>query len=159
MQLKSLVHTNPVWRERADFIIGAKCSREEGSASSEWEQLWSRRIANNRFEICCIPFFVYNVSLGDEVETGTEWGMPYMVQRVVRPSGRYTFRAWFKESRSPTARYEVPEEVNRLGGLTEWSSENLLAIDAPSDDHAWAMKNLLSHRQELGHLVYESGWT
>src|SRR6266487_3803765 len=131
MEANIFVHANPVWRERANFIIGAKCS-QEGSSSQQWEQLWARQTAHNRFEICCIPFFVYNLALGDEVETEPESGKNYVVQRVIRSSGHWTFRAWFKDTSDPAARSEVPAEIERLDCLVEWFSANLLGIDAPS---------------------------
>jgi hypothetical protein len=157
---KVFVHLNPVWRERADFIIGAKCSTKEGSATREWEQLWSRQLADNRFEICCIPFFVYDLALGDEVETGPdEWGRPYMVQRVIKPSGHYTFRVWFGDSPTPSIRDEVCAEIERLGCLMEWYSINLIAIDAASDGQAQVVADLLWQREQLEHLIYETGRT
>src|SRR3954453_9406655 len=68
------VHAAPVWRERADFVIGARLP-EEGRA----EQLWARRIEGRHFEVCCIPFFLYDVALGDVVETDAD----YDLERVV----------------------------------------------------------------------------
>jgi hypothetical protein len=43
-------HETPVWRERANFIIGAALD-----APGKWEQLWARQVSPNRFELCCIP--------------------------------------------------------------------------------------------------------
>ena len=158
MSFKSYTHSNPVWRERANFIIGAKCSNSN-SQTQEWEQLWAKQTADNRFEICCIPFFVYDLALGDEVETAPEWGQQYMVQQVVKSSGRYTFRVWFGSSSEPTARTSVPLEVSQLGCLMEFSSENLLAVDAATAVQARSVADLLLHREHLGHLVFETGRT
>lgn len=66
MTVKTIQHFNPVWREDANFIIGIEINISSGDDPS-WEQLWSRKISENRFMICCIPFFPYNLSLGDEV--------------------------------------------------------------------------------------------
>jgi hypothetical protein len=77
------VHEGPVWRDRANFIVGAPLS-EEGRA----EQLWARQLGGERFEICCIPFFVYDLALGDVVETDAAQN----IVRVVEPSGRFVFR-------------------------------------------------------------------
>lgn len=156
MEQKSYTHANPIWRERANFIIGAKCS-EDASTVREWEQLWSRRISGKRFEICCIPFFVYSLALGDEVEVAPEWGLPYMVQRVVKHAGHYTFRVWFEDTAPPNTREEVSAEVTRLGCLVEWSSDNLLAVDASSQEQAQLVADILESREKRGHLVYETG--
>jgi len=152
----TVVHSSPAWRDRANFLIHA---RLEGDDSLEhWEQLWARRISESRFELCCIPFFVYDLALGDEVETGLEGEDRYVMQRVVKQSGHYTLRVWFIDD---AAREEVPKEIARLGCLMEWrwSSSNLLAIDAPSTDLAQTVANLLFEREQLGHLEYETGRT
>ncbi len=158
MANKFAVHLNPIWRDRANFIIHAKCiDDEDDPANPKFEQLWSKRIADNTFEICCIPFFIYDLALGDEVETSAEGQMQYVVQRVIKPSGHYTFRVWFGNSSDNNARNEVPQEIARLGCLLEWSSINLLAIDATSDRQAEAVAALLYQKEKLGQLLYETG--
>ncbi|MFE4542364.1 hypothetical protein [Arthrobacter sp. NPDC056727] len=49
-------HSEPVWRDKANFIIAATV----GSSATEvtTEQLWVRKIDGMQYEICCIPFFV-----------------------------------------------------------------------------------------------------
>ncbi len=88
-------HTEPVWRSRANFVIAADIA--SAPDKREWEQLWARKSADTRFEICCIPFFVYDLALGDEVETDGD----HVLRRVVKPSGHFTFRVWFGSSTDP----------------------------------------------------------
>lgn len=92
--VREAVHQEPVWRDRSNFVIAAAVP---GGGDTETEQLWGRQIDERRFEICCIPFFVYDLALGDVVETDGD----YIVERVVEPSGRYVFRVWFGESFHP----------------------------------------------------------
>jgi hypothetical protein len=152
----TVVHEHPVWRERANFIVAARIDPPPDYARWRWEQLWARQVAGNRFRLCCIPFFIYNMALDDEVETGE--GTHYEITRVINPSGRYTFRAWFHNS---DVRREVADELERLGCLLEWRSVrgNLLAIDAASDIQAQATADFLWQREQLGHLTYETGRT
>jgi hypothetical protein len=140
------VHEAPVWRERANFIIGAPLP-EEGRA----EQLWARQLGDERFEICCIPFFVYDLALGDVVETDAN----HDVVRVVERSGRFVFRVWFGEAFHP--RQEVADELAELGALLEWSSANLLAVDAADETHAEALAAYLAEQERAGRLMYETG--
>jgi len=72
METKTIKHPNPVWREKANFIIGAQCTNKADKTNA-WEQLWSRKVSGNIFEICCIPFFLYDISLGDEVKTDQDF--------------------------------------------------------------------------------------
>jgi hypothetical protein len=148
-----VVHLSPVWRERADFIIRADI--EEKDSPRRFEQLWARQVGERRFEVCCIPFFVYDLALGDEVETDPE----YVIRSVVKPSGGYTFRAWFGDSSYAAARDEVVDVLRDLGSELEWYSENLLAIDARDDQQAQRVADFLHERQALGHITYETGRT
>ncbi len=154
MAEKFALHDSPVWRERANFIIHAPLGE---SLTGKWEQLWARRIAENEFEMCCIPFFAYNLALGDHVETGPSGELRFVVQRVLTPSGRQTFRVWFGEPSDQPAREEVAAALTNMGCLLEWSSANLLAVDADSDRVAQAVADFLSQKQQAGQLIFERG--
>ncbi|HET8940921.1 MAG TPA: DUF4265 domain-containing protein [Rudaea sp.] len=145
--VREAVHQAPAWRKQSNFIIAAKVSGNEGKT----EQLWARKINEHLFEICCIPFFIYNLALGDVVETDAD----YIVQRVVKQSGRYVFRAWFGESNYPSD--SIAEDLAQIGATIEWSSPNLLAVDATDEKHAQQIADFLAERQRAGHLMYETG--
>jgi len=142
---KDVIHPEPVWRERADFIIGAPLP--EGRA----EQLWARRVDGHLFELCCIPFFVFDVALGDLVETDAG----YEIVGVVQRSGRSVFRVWFGESFRP--RQQIADQLSDLGALLEWSSVNLLAVDADGTARAKVVADFLAEREGEGQLTYETG--
>ena len=139
------VHSEPAWRDRSNFIIGARLP-EEGRA----EQLWARQVGDRQFEICCIPFFVYDVALGDVVETDASFDLV----RVIEPSGRYVFRVWFGESSHP--REEIAARLATLGALLEWSSVNLLAVDAADASHAQVIADFLAEQERCGRLTFET---
>ncbi len=140
------VHEVPVWRDRANFVIGAPLC-ERGRA----EQLWARQVGDQRFEICCVPFFPYDAALGDVVEADAN----YDVVRVVERSGRFVFSVWFGEAFHP--RQKVADELGELGALLEWSSANLLAVDAADEAHAQVIADHLAEQEREGLLMYETG--
>jgi hypothetical protein len=142
-------HSDPVWRDRADFIIAAAVDPTETGVISE--QLWARRIEDYRFEICCIPFFMYDLTLGDVVETTPE----FLVERVSDRSGRYVFRVFFGET--PFPRVAITSALASLGALMEWSSPNLLAVDAPDETRAQSIADFLQQQEDQRILVYETG--
>jgi hypothetical protein len=148
-----VVHTEPVWRERSNFIINAELPEKD--RPHRFEQLFSRQIGDDLFEICCIPFFLYNVALGDVVVTSPIDGHNHVVKEVVETSGRYVFRVWFGESFQP--RDEIAEQLKGLGSQFEWSSRNLLAVDAVDEEHAQLVAEFLAQQQKLGRLLYETG--
>ena len=142
-----MTHQDPVWRDRGDFIIGATVPNAERPTE---EQLWARQLTGSTFELCCIPFFLYDLALGDVLETDAD----YLVSRVVSRSGRFAFRVWFGDGDHP--RFEVTSELADLGALLEWSSENLLAVDASDRAHADRVADVLLRHETAGHLVYET---
>jgi hypothetical protein len=148
-----VVHQDPVWRERSNFIINAELAEKD--RPRRFEQLFAKQVGEDRFEICCIPFFVYDIALGDVVVTSPRGGRKYVVDKVVEPSGRYVFRVWFGESFHP--RDEIAAELRALGSIIEWSSRNLLAVDAVDREHAQLVADFLAEREQAGHLVYETG--
>jgi hypothetical protein len=148
-----VVHQNPVWRSHSDFIINAELSEKD--RPHRFEQLFARQLGDDRFEICCIPFFVYDIALGDIVVTSPSSDRKYVVKDVAERSGRYVFRVWFGDSLRP--RDEVVQDLEGLGSLIEQSSNNLVAVDTVDEEHAELVSDFLAEQERLGHLIYETG--
>jgi hypothetical protein len=142
-------HRDPVWRDRADFLIASFFDLTE--PAGDMEQLWARRIGDRRFEVCCIPFFTYGIALADIVEVDDE----LTVTRVVEKSDHFTLRAWLGESHFPGR--VVADEVQALGASIEWSSEHLLAVDAVGVEQRTSVFEALAARHDAGQLIVESG--
>ncbi len=150
-----VVHEEPVWRDRADFIISA--ALRESDLPKRFEQLWVRQVADDEFEVCCVPFFLYDIALGDVVRTSARGDRRYVVERVVVPSGRFVFRVWFGDSFFP--RDAIATDLVALGAQIERSSVNLLAVDTEDQDQAQAVADYLATREARGELKYETGQT
>ena len=143
------VHESPIWRDRANFVFAAHLGTEDGK--NEWEQLWGQKMAPRRFVLCCIPFLVRDVALGDEVETDAD----FVLQRVVQPAGHVTFRVWFG-GQDETTQQELVHEIEEMKPLMEWSSENLLALSVPEAE-AQRLADHLHSREQQSLLHYETG--
>jgi hypothetical protein len=143
-------HPKPIWRERADFVIGAPLGLSHHVTS---EQLWARRLGELTFEICCIPFHLYDVALGDVVEASPSFDFV----RVIKSSGRFTFRVWF--SGQTADRSAVAGALEALGAGLEWSGADLLAVDAADEVIAQAVADYLWSDEQAGRLIYETGKT
>lgn len=145
-------HDHPVWRQRADFIINARLP-EPG----RFEQLWTRRTGDSQFEVCCVPFCLYDLALGDIVETAADGERTYVLDRVIHRSGRYVFRAFFERAQYRW-RDSTVAAVEAFGAQVEWSSPSLLAIDIAGAS-AQRVADLLLKLEQKSHLVYETGKT
>lgn len=125
-----VVHSDPVWRERSNFIINA--ALEEEDAPRRFEQLWTRQLSEDRFEICCIRFFLFDVALGDVVTTASDGERRYVLDRVVEPSGRFVFRVWLAEPFQP--REQIVEHLTRLGHCWSGHPPTCLPSTRPMHD-------------------------
>jgi hypothetical protein len=151
--MRTAIHRFPAWQEKADFVIRAALPDLNREGEPAWEHLWARWIEDQRFEICCIPFFLYDISLGDEVETDID----AQVTRVLSSSGRFTFRVWFGETKNPQIIENLMYEIHRNGFLYESYSKDLISIDADSSASAQLLADLLKGMEDLGQISYETG--
>lgn len=149
---REAVHRDPIWRDRADFIIGIGIDPSDTGITSE--QLWARKVDESHFMICCIPFFVYDLALGDIVETDSS----YNVRHVSATSGRFVFRVHFEQERQKYSD-EVVLGLAERGALVEWSSLSMFAVDARDAAHAQVVADYLHDRVQHEWLVYETGRT
>jgi hypothetical protein len=62
---------------------------------------------------------------------------------------------WFGNSFHP--RDETAGKLRALGSLIEWSSRNLLAVDAADLEHAQLVADFLTECEKAGQLVDEAG--
>lgn len=139
-------HSSPVWRESANALIQARLERAGNS-----EQLWCEDLGGDLFRVCCIPFFLYNVALGDIVRAPH-----YLFESVESASGRYVFRVLFEEEQYAW-RQQTVEELHRSDILTEWYSDGLLAVDAENERAASMAGAFLMECQNRGYLTFETG--
>lgn len=148
-------HSFPIWRDRADFLIHAEVPDVENT----WEQLWCRRVTDVTFEICCVPFFIYDVSLGDIVECTVSEAADgtyseATLQSVVTRSGRGVVRVY---SRQPDVLMSTLQEVQSLPAVVEWSTPRFAAISCEDKETVSTLTGWLADLEVRGLLEYETG--
>ena len=119
-------HEAPVWGQKADFLIRADLA---GHGLPGWcEQLWAHQIEDFAFEICCIPFFIYGIALGDVVETKAD----FTIDRVLEKSGHRTLRiAVANQEEQDELHVVLHDWAASTGLLYEWQAPGYLAVDLP----------------------------
>jgi hypothetical protein len=101
---------------------------------------------------------VYELALGDIVETAPDGDSLYVIQRVIVNSGHSTIRIWFGDSSRPDeAREALASAAVANGWLLEWSSSNLAALDAKSSAEFEMIKKWCAERASSGDLRFEFG--
>lgn len=154
MARREVTHTEPAWRNRGDSTIVARVVLERTSSRSIEEHLWARRVSESHFEICCIPFFEYDLALGDEVQTNQE-NAQVVLARVVKRSGHSTFRIWFGRSSSYNARSEILQRIRELECLIEWYDNDFIALDADEPTVAQEIFATLQLKSQKNELMFE----
>ena len=145
-------HLAPVWREKADFIINASIPDDE----SHLEQLWTRRLDSERLEICCIPFSLYGIALGDVISFTVDDERGFLLHEKLAEAGRFVLRAYVPDDRSVVQR-DLHDRLSELGTLQEWSGSRLVAIDCTDEPHAARVSGYLQQCVDLNLLEYETG--
>jgi hypothetical protein len=150
-----ITHDFPVWREKANFIIAVRLHDDVPNAV-DWEQIWSTQVEENVFEVCCIPFFAYNIALGDLVTTSRQGSRKYAIEKVVEQSGHKTYRIWFLNMDNWGIAVHA---IRKLGCLVEkrWERSKLISVDAPTFAVAEQLEAYLKKQEDNQELNYEVG--
>lgn len=141
-------HYNPV--HASDFFIRADLS--DYGMPGRFEQIWVKTINDRVFQVCCVPFFVYGIALGDLVETDDE----FTFQRIASKSGHKTLRIAVAKKTDDAHLHTVCHEwVVQSGLLHEWYSDGYLAVDLPPDVHDVENMQVLDELEQSGSICVE----
>lgn len=96
----------------------------------DWrEQLWTRRLTEDTFEVACLPFFTYGICYRDVVTIDSN----HVVNKVLRKSGHRTLRVALVTDH--VDRDQVHELLHGkavdAGLPCEWLQGTYLAVDLP----------------------------
>jgi hypothetical protein len=107
--------------------------------------------------ICAVPFWVYDLNLGDEVALiESAEGAP-VVAGVVVDGGNYTFRVRFDDAADDDVRWrELMVGLEPFGCWVDVRSRGFLAVSAPPTQ-AQAVADYLDEREQRGDLLFETG--
>jgi hypothetical protein len=145
-----LQHSKPAWKENANFVLGAEIVDPIWSKKYNIEQLAAHELEDNKYEICCIPFMIYNLCLGDVVSVDSN----YNIKSVIEFGGHFCFRVVVEDISQQS---EVINSLYSMGNLVEIHSDKLFAVDAADEPKAQELANFLKKEEDKGILKYETG--
>jgi hypothetical protein len=154
------------WRE-GRFVVLPDAEREDctvwvgveadSAQSVKWEGLLARRLSGKRARICAVPFWVYDVNLGDEVALMDSAEGASVVTGVVVDGGNHTFRVRFEHAADDDVRWrELMVELEPFDCWFDVRSPGFLAVSAPPA-HAQPVADYLDERERRGELRFETG--
>ncbi|CAM5236949.1 hypothetical protein GCM10010329_78950 [Streptomyces spiroverticillatus] len=117
------------------------------------EQLWTRQLTEDTFEVACLPFFTYGICYRDVVTIDSN----HLVTRVVRKSGHRTLRVALAVGHAD--RDQVHELLHGKAvdaGLPhEWLQGTYLAVDLPPGSDEAFLVEVLEPLAQTGTLHWE----
>jgi hypothetical protein len=143
-------HPDALDADVADAVVAVDLSGRE--LGVQREQLAVRRVADDRFVVCCAPFFAYDVACGDEIRAvvppdGAGDETPEF-DAVVAPGGRTALRVLFTTTASVDGRADLTDAVGRCGGRIERYTDDYLAIDVADADGADVVRLLEAYERD-----------
>ena len=133
--------------------------RLEPDADSDmrWEGLLGRRLSDDRARVCAVPFWVYDLNLGDEVRIVTSAEGALIATESIHDSGNYTFRVSFNtDGEDDLSWRELQQALEPFDCWFDVRSPRFTAISCPPS-HAQAVADYLASRERDGELHYETG--
>ncbi|MEW9547045.1 DUF4265 domain-containing protein [Nonomuraea sp. NPDC050783] len=92
------------------------------------EQVWLKPIGVDTYQVSCIPFRVYGMSLFDEVKLTSDG---IYVKEVVRLSGHRTLRLLLTSPVDLSSKKKILSLIKENNFLSEWSGDRHVVIDIP----------------------------
>jgi hypothetical protein len=125
-QMRIAAHPNPIRRTSPIFMLRVPVDILD--ASDCYEQLWTKRLADDEFQVTCIPFFVYDIAYGDVLHADPSTG--YALPSVVRHSGNGLLRVAVVNPDDVEYVHQIVHDLlERLGYLYEWHRPGYVAIN------------------------------
>jgi hypothetical protein len=116
------------------------------------EQLWTRQVAEDRFEVSCLPFFTYGICYRDVVTIDGN----HVVSAVVEKSGHRTLRAAIADRSDPHKLHEMLHGLVVDTGLPhKWLQGTYLSVDLARDVDPTPLVKVLEGPAQVGSLHWE----
>lgn len=147
---ETAIHSSPAWQSKANFLIRADLGNY--GMPGRIEQLWVRKLSDNTFQLCCIPFFTYGVALGDIVETDDN----LFFRRVASKEGHKILRGAVINKEKVVELHElIHNYLEQLALSNEWYAPGYFAVDLPSINQDEELFIFMQKLADTGDLSYE----
>ncbi|WP_069174386.1 DUF4265 domain-containing protein [Streptomyces griseus] len=150
---KYIVHDDPAIMSTDQYITMVDLA--PFGFAQHMEQIWLGVNEDGTYEVLCIPFRVYGMSLHDVVELDGD----DVVARIVRSGRHRTMRGLIAPAVSAEGISEIFASVNQLvetsGFLCEWSGHRHVAIDIPPGSDSQVIQKFFASQREAERVYWE----
>jgi Domain of unknown function (DUF4265) len=124
--MKIVAHVSPVWAEQSDCTVVIPLW-EDGVLQLK-EEIPCVKLSDG-FLVCCVPFFIYGVGLGDVILDSSGGDSLKQSWHVVKQSSYRCVRVWLKQCADrSTALAAISKWITTYDVVQEQYSDNLLAF-------------------------------
>ncbi|MFT4297042.1 MAG: DUF4265 domain-containing protein [Micropruina sp.] len=144
-------HPDPVARPHPSYML--RVALDDVGPGENHEQLWTKQVGHDLYEICCIPFFADQLALGDVVRADSD----YRIRSVVHRSRNGVVRIAIKRPEDIDSLHPLLHELLvRSNYLHEWFVPGYVAVNInPEESHKefFADLSTLGDSIEVEHMV------
>jgi hypothetical protein len=124
------------------------------------ESLWVRKLRGRQFRLAAIPFYAYNMSLGDIVRcVPDDEGLGLFIEEVVKKSGNRTVRVafWAEKAGNHPEAIKFRDFLKENGLRWDYNGVRLFAINVSSEDVYQTILTRLKEIPEGAQMKWEDG--
>ena len=158
-------HPSKVIRIRAgEHVVHPASARSDCTVwfmlgEDRWEGLPGLRVGPGRVRVCGVPFWIYDLNMGDEVAVVETKEGATVAERRVHEGTNVTFRVIFKGADETDTRWEqLMADLESFECWCDVRHPGYIALSASVED-ALAVEDILSAREQARELQYETGRT
>lgn len=147
-----IVHESPAVLSAQQYIAIADLA--PFGLAGQYEQLWLGDVGEGTYELRCIPFVVYGLSLLDRVAIVDD-----LVSAVIQLGGHRTLRALIVPEPVGIAVATIADTFTSLARrenlLFEWHGDRHVAIDFPPDAKPQSISDFVVEQKQAGNIYWE----
>jgi hypothetical protein len=144
-------HEDPA--RRGDHNYMARIDLTPFDLANTFEQLWLGEMEGG-YEVCCIPFWVYGLALGDLVRKNDR----DIIDGILQKSGHRVLRILFAAPGPPLElRAVLADTLTNAGLASEWNGDRHVAIDVPEEAAMQPVFDIVYEEVQSGAAFWEWG--
>jgi hypothetical protein len=142
-----------MWGDRVDVVANTTFD-DSGPGTLRFEQLLFEKLDDQRFRLCCIPFFTSGYSLGDVVALKDDQEIGVSPGEVVERSDHWSLRVLV----TPDGDAAALQDLLTTHGAEVETRGHLVACSVVGRERLQSLRRGLDELEHGGHLAYETAW-
>ncbi|MGN7191419.1 MULTISPECIES: DUF4265 domain-containing protein [unclassified Curtobacterium] len=148
-----VLHPAPAWGDKVDFVANTTFD-DSGPGSLRFEQLLFEKLRDQRYRLCCIPFFTYGFCLGDVVALADDAEIGLTPGDVLERSDHWSLRVLL----APDGDVAALRDLLTTHCAAVETRGRLVACSVVGRGRLESLRRGLDELERGEHLSYETAW-